>query len=184
MAIAITQSSELAINVGNEVITPTGYTFRIDLWQTAKQHGLDTATSAFGSRMQITTAEGNVREFFNNKYKGSERLTDFYNEVGLKTSGKSGSKGPKRPFGQQLEDAYMSAKEPNKTEIVLNFLISLDNCPVWLKRAQEAEAERVKEEQKKAEEERNRQAAIKALITQGFTKKEAENILNSKKQKK
>lgn len=161
--IAITQSSDLAINVGNEVVTPTGYTFRIDLWQTAKQHGLDTATSAFGSRMKITTADGSVREFFNNKYKGSEKLTNFYKEVGLKTSGKSGDKGPRRPFGQQLEDIFMSAKEPNKTEIVLNFLISLSDCPAWLKKAKEAEEKRLKEQEAKAKE-KEEEKLLKALL--------------------
>ena len=181
---AITKSSELSLNVGNEVVTPKGVIFRVNLWQTAKQHGLNTENSAYGSRMQVTMQDGTKREFFSSSYKGSETLTKFYAETGLETSGKSGERGPKKPFGQKLEELYSDSKEPDKLQTLLNFLLSTKECPKWLQNAFEAEQKRLKEEEERKRKEEERATAIKVLMSQGFTKREAENLLDSKKQKK
>lgn len=90
----------------------------------------------------------------------------------------------RKPLGQKLEELYGNAKEQGKTQTVLTFLLSLEDCPKWVKDAQEAEEKRVREEQRKEEEKRKRETAIEVLIAQGFSKKEAENLLNSKKGKK
>lgn len=47
-----------------------------------------------------------------------------------------------------------------------------------------AEEEKKREEERRREEEEERTTAIKVLVKQGFSKKEAENLLNSKKKNK
>lgn len=180
---AITKSNELSLNVGNEVVTPKGVVFKIDLWQTAKQHGLNADGSAYGSRMKITMSDGTKREFFSNSYKGSETLTKFYNEVGIETSGKSGGDKPRKPYGQKLEELHNSSKEPNKTEMVINFLLSLEDCPLWLTEAQEAENKRIQEAQKAEEAQRRVKETVKNLVAMGYSKAEAEAIATAKTKK-
>lgn len=91
--INVLTSADLRKNVGCTVKTPNGTKFEVLLWQTAKEHGLNTDKSKYGSRLQIRQ-NGELREFFNSPYNGSGKLTDFYKEVGLETSG-SGGEGEK-----------------------------------------------------------------------------------------
>lgn len=91
--VEITKSSELSDNVGHYVRTPKGKTFKVVEWTTAKNHGMNTNGTAYGSLMRIEQ-DGKERKFLSNpankKAEGFECLTNFYNETGLLVCGKSG----------------------------------------------------------------------------------------------
>lgn len=96
METKIFESREIRANVGNEVTTPNGTTFKVVSWQTAKEHGLNTETTALGSRLVIER-NGKEEIYFNNPsgIAGAGRLSKFYEEVGLKVSGQSSTEKEK-----------------------------------------------------------------------------------------
>lgn len=91
--VEITSSNKLKPNVGNFVITPKGAVFKVLEWKTANEHGMNENGTAYGSLMRIEQ-NGKERVFLGNpakkKAEGIEKLSDFYAEVGLETSGQSG----------------------------------------------------------------------------------------------
>lgn len=96
METKIFESREIRANVGNVVVTPNETTFKVVSWTTAKEHGLNTETTALGSRLVIER-NGKEEVYFNNPsgvaYAG--RLSKFYEETGLKVSGQSSTEKEK-----------------------------------------------------------------------------------------
>lgn len=164
-----------ANNYGCEFETPNGKSFKLITHKRA--HWTWDGEPKEGSQSEVRIIwEGENEEttITAHKLKGL---------CGVEKSQKGENK-TRKPFGQKIEELFTSSKEPNKTETVINFLLSLEDCPKWVKDAQEAEEKRVREEQRKEEEKRKRETAIEVLIAQGFTKREAENLLDSKKKSK
>lgn len=97
--VEITSSNKLKPNVGNVVITPKGSVFKVLEWKTASEHGMNENGTAYGSLMRIEQ-NGKERVFLSNpakkKAEGVEKLSDFYAEVGLDTSGQSGKSQEKK----------------------------------------------------------------------------------------
>ena len=137
--VKITTSAELSENVGFTVETPTGKKFKVLSWlkpsERKKQMFEDTAT-AYGSFMSIEH-EGRERFFLSNcgekKFKGYEKLSDFYEEVGLQTSGKSGAKKEhkKTTFAETFETLKSVITDATDDEIV-NLLIFVQKVLKYL----------------------------------------------------
>lgn len=90
METKIFESREIRANVGNVVTTPNGATFKVVSWSTAKEHGLDTESTAHGSRLVIKRANKEEVYFSNpSGIAGAKRLKDLYKETELEVSGKS-----------------------------------------------------------------------------------------------
>lgn len=96
METKIFESREIRANVGNVVVTPNETTFKVVSWTTAKEHGLNTETTALGSRLVIER-NGKEETYFNNPsgIAGAGRLSKFYDETGLKVSGQSSTEKEK-----------------------------------------------------------------------------------------
>lgn len=96
METKIFESREIRANVGNVVVTPNGTTFKVVSWTTAKEHGLNTETTALGSRLAVER-NGKFETYFNNPsgMAGAGRLSKFYEETGLKVSGQSSTEKEK-----------------------------------------------------------------------------------------
>lgn len=94
--VTISESRQLKENVGKTVVTPNGTTFKVVSWQTASEHNENTEKTKKGSKMVIEQ-NGKQRIFYNNNSgTAAERLTNFYLECGLFTSGTSGTDRQKK----------------------------------------------------------------------------------------
>jgi hypothetical protein len=122
--------------------------------------------------MKITMLDGTKREFFSASYKGSETLTKFYKEVGLETSGKSGDRGPKKPFGQKLEELYNDCKEFDKVQTLERFLLTLEECPIYILEAFKEETKRLKEEEERKRKEAEDKEFERMLKARGLSLKD------------
>lgn len=83
-----------------------------------------------------------------------------------------GETKPRKALGQKIEELFYNSKEEEKTTILLNFILSLDDCPKWLQDAKKAEDKRIKEEEekrRKAEEDKEFERLLKA---RGFSLKD------------
>lgn len=101
----ITTSAHIKQNVGKTVKTPSGKIFKVLRWQTAKEHGENTSTTAYGSKL-VAIIDGHEKVFYNNPCGRGGKLTTLYEECGLETSGQSGDRKQKVfQAAKNLEDA-------------------------------------------------------------------------------
>lgn len=116
--VAITESRELKANVGKSVTTPNGITFEVVSWTSAKEHGLDTESTAHGSRLVIKRANKEEVYFSNpSGIVGAKRLKDLYKETALEVSGKSSTEKERHYKVSNLELATNEELESLREQI-------------------------------------------------------------------
>lgn len=117
-------------------------------------------------------------------------FSNFCDTNGIEVSGRreggngGEGKGQRIPFEVRLERLVKEFKDGEElTSKMLDAVLKANNCPEWLKKANEEEAKRIAEAQKAEEAQRRVKETIKNLIAMGYSKAEAEAIATAKTKK-
>lgn len=151
------------VNYNNEFICPNGKSFKLICHKRA--HWTWEGEPKEGSQAEVKILwEGEDKEvtITAHKLKGL---------CGVEKSAKGETK-TRKAFGQKLEELFEGAKEDDKTTTLLNFLLSVEDCPKWLKDAKEVEEERVKEEEARKAKEAEDKEFERLLKARGYSLKD------------
>ena len=150
-------------NYGSEFVAPNGKKFKLICHK--KAHYTWQGEPKEGSQAEVKILwEGETREtvITAHKLKGLAEVE----------KSQKGETKTRKPFGQKLEELFDSVKEEDKTQTLLNFLLSVKDCPKWLKDAKEAEEKRrIEEEEKRRIEEEDKEFE-RLLKARGYSLKD------------